>query len=505
MVRRANAPKFGVDVHSLTAASARTIDELSGDELYEAVMARRAELSLSEYVPQAWPVIEPGSRMMSNWHIDLICEYLEAVTAGQITRLLINIPPRHMKTNLVSILWPTWEWIRNPSGRWIFASYAQTLTSKASVERRMILLSDWYQRRWGDRFEMTSDLNLKTEFSNNQRGYMIATSTGGSIMGKGGSRLIADDLHNPEEVESDTERTKTVTYFDRTLSTRLDNKKTDAIIVVAQRLHLTDVCQRCIELGYTHVKIPAVAPQKTTVIFPVSGRTFEREPGDLLWPEREGPKEIAAAKLQLGSYGFSALLQQEPIPAGGGLFKRAWFADKFVDTPPKHAFKIRYWDKAGTQEGGAYTAGVLMAMGLDRRVYILDVIRGQWSALEREATIKATSQLDRNRFQKWYRIFVEQEPGSSGKEAAESTVRNLHGFDVRAERPTGDKVVRARPLSAQCEGGNVYLVRGLWNDAFLDELSVFPMGLFKDQVDAASGAYNKLSKAVIRTGGYAAS
>lgn len=225
--------------------------------LQDALLKVQAEKSLRSYVEQAWPILEPGVPFLPNWHIDYLVEHLEAVTAGQMTRLLITIPPRYMKSLLVSILWPTWEWIRDPSGRWICASYAEALAIKQSVDRRTILQSDWYQGRWGDRVRLASDQNEKREFLNTRRGHMIATSVSGSILGKGGNRIVVDDPHHVGQAESDTQREAALTFFSQTLSTRLDNKNTDAIVVVMQRLHERDLAALCVELGFTHVCLPA--------------------------------------------------------------------------------------------------------------------------------------------------------------------------------------------------------------------------------------------------------
>jgi predicted phage terminase large subunit-like protein len=211
-----------------------------------------------------------------------------------------------------------------------------------------------------------------------------------------------------------------------------------------------------------------------------------RRPGQALWPERFDEVDLARIRATLGSYYFTSLYQQRPAPAEGDIFRRSWFS--VVDAHPATADRVRYWDKAGTEGGGAHTAGVLMSR-VDDLYHIEDVVRGQWSALEREMVIRQTAEADGKSVAVW----VEQEPGSGGKESAEATVRNLAGFIVHAERVTGDKVTRARPFAAQAEAGNVRLVRGGWNAAFLDEAITFPNGKFKDQIDAASGAFNKLA------------
>ena len=299
----------------------------------EALLTRQAEGSLPAFMGQAWPVLEPETQFLPNWHIDLICEYLEAVTAGEITRLVINLPPRYMKSLLVSVLWPIWEWLRAPQTRWLFASYSDSLSTKHSLDRRMVLQSPWYRDRWGDRFQLTSDQNEKTEYRNDRRGVMTATSVGGSATGKGGNRIVVDDPHNPVQAESDRQRQQALDFFLMTLSTRLDDKRKGAIVVIMQRLHTRDLTSVCLDHGYTSLILPAEAEDPTTVTFPRSGRTIIRGVGDLLWPEREGQEDLARQKVALGSYAYAGQYQQRPSPRGGGLFKRSWW--KYYDELPR--------------------------------------------------------------------------------------------------------------------------------------------------------------------------
>lgn len=294
-------------------------------KIQDALLKRKAEQSLRAFVEQAWPILEPDTPFIPNWHIDWLVEHLEAVTAGEMTRVLINVPPRSMKSLLVSVLWPAWEWIRRPGGRWIFASHAEALSTKHSLDRRTLLQSAWYQGRWGDQVQLASDQNVKGEFQNTKRGVMIATSTGGSITGKGGDRIIVDDLHNPQQAESDAQRETALAYFRQTLSTRLDNKRTGAIVVVMQRLHERDLSALCLDLGFVHVCLPAEAETRTDIVFPRSGRTLTRESGELLWPAREGRLELDGQKRLLGSMAYAGQYQQRPVPAGGAIFKREWF------------------------------------------------------------------------------------------------------------------------------------------------------------------------------------
>jgi predicted phage terminase large subunit-like protein len=449
--------------------------------LFEDALNDREEetecLTLGEYVEQAWPIVEPSTEFLPNWHIDAIAEYLEAVTEGQITRLLINMPPRYGKSLLVSVMWPTWEWVANPETRFLFASYSASLSTKHSVDRRTIIQSEWYQERWGTRFRLSGDQNVKTEFQNDCRGVMVATSIGGTATGKGGNRLVIDDPHDPQKAESEVQRESAIRFFDRTLSNRLDDKKRDAIVVVMQRLHESDLSARCLELGYTHLCLPAESEGPTVVAFP-SGREVSRSDGELLWPEREGPAEIVSVKAALGSYAYAGQYQQRPAPAGGGMFKREWFP--IVEASPVAvAARCRFWDMAATSDGD-YTVGVKMARSKEGLFYIEDVTRGRWTPFERDKIILQTAQLDGTSVA----IYVEQEPGSAGKSVTDAMIRMLVGYPVYAERPTGDKQVRATPFAAQCEAGNVRLVKNIGaNHAFIDEHASFPFGKHDDQVD----------------------
>jgi hypothetical protein len=292
--------------------------------LCDEVERRRARRSFRAFVEWAWPILEPQTVFLGNWHIDLICEYLEAVTAGEIRRLVINIPPRYMKSLLVSVLWPCWEWCRRPAERYIFSSYAETLASHHSLTRRRLIRSRAYQRLAPD-VRVTRDQAEKLEFHNTRGGIMVATSTGGSITGKGGTRLIIDDPHNPAQAESDAQRQQALDFFRYTLSTRLDDPKRDAIVVVMQRLHTRDLTAFCVEQGFLALCLPARAPSHTTVTFPRSGRQVVRGLDTPLWPERQGIAELEHQQQVLGLYGFAGQYQQQPVPRDGGMFKTEWW------------------------------------------------------------------------------------------------------------------------------------------------------------------------------------
>jgi predicted phage terminase large subunit-like protein len=453
--------------------------------IQDALLTRLAERSFRAYVEQAWPILEPRRPFLPNWHIDLIVEHLEAVTAGQTTRLLINIPPRYMKSLLVSVLWPSWEWLQDPSRRWIFTSHTETLALKHSLDRRTLLQSPWYQARWGTRVQLAADQNVKGEFYNTARGAMIATSIGGSITGKGGDRIIIDDPHNPTQIDSDLQRDTVLEYVRRTLSTRLDDNKHGAMVVVMQRLHEQDLSASCRDLPYVQVCLPAEAETRTEIRFPRSGHLRIREVGDLLWPARDGRAELDAQRTVLGPAEYAAQYQQQPAPASGGLFKQEWFANAFVDAAPIDARRVRGWDTAGTEGAGDWTCGVKIAEQ-EGRFYVEDVQRRQLGPNGVDALIRVTAEMDGQACAQR----EEKEGGSAGVAVIAARTKTLAGFDYAGVEISGSKVTRCKPFRAQCEAGNVRIVRGVWNADYLHELCGFPTAKHDDQVDASSCAFN---------------
>jgi hypothetical protein len=250
---------------------------------------RLLERSLFHYVNAAWPVIEPSTPFLNNWHIELMTEYLEAVTAGQIRRLIINIPPRYCKSLCVSVLWPTWVWARRSGdklgpddilsgahSRWIFASYADELSAKHSVDRRTILESPWYRSRWGDRVAFTKDQNQKSHYRNSARGAMFSTSmAGAAALGEGGDAIIIDDPHNTREAESEALRKTGIEAFRSALSTRHNDKKRGVIVVIMQRLNELDLSGYLLELGgWEHLLIQGEYEERRTYVFPRARSRF---------------------------------------------------------------------------------------------------------------------------------------------------------------------------------------------------------------------------------------
>lgn len=334
---------------------------------------------------------------------------------------------------------------------------------------------------------MTGDQNQKIYYENVETGFRQACSVA-SMTGHRGDRVTWDDPHNVEGALSKADRTTASRIFKETLPTRVINPELSAIVVVMQRLHEEDVSGIILDgdFGYVHLCLPMEFEVDRRCITSLGFKDPRTEEGELLFPERFPRSVVDRDKKILGSMAVAGQFQQRPAPRSGGFFN--WEEIEIVDAVPRLVKMVRYWDKAGTADGGAYTAGVLMGKGVDGLFYVLDVVRGQWSASQREKVIKATAQIDGVGVYIW----VEQEPGSGGKESAESTVKNLAGFTARSERPTGEKTLRAEPMSVQVEAGNVRLLKDTWNKEYMEEIKTFPVGKYKDQIDASSGAFNKL-------------
>ena len=290
----------------------------------------------------------------------------------------------------------------------------------------------------------------------------------------------ADDPNNAREAESEADRQNVIDWWDGTISTRGVSRGVSQI-VVQQRLHTMDLTGHLMGKGtWDHICLPMryeADRMKTTSLGFQDPRNRD---GDLLWPALFTGDIVERLEKTMGIHHVAGQLQQRPAPRGGGMFKREWF--DVLGYEPQFVRMVRFFDKAGTLGGkGARTAGVLMGRTEKGMFVILDVVKERLGAVEREALIKRMAIVDAQRYDGRVTTYVEQEPGSGGKESAEATVRNLAGFDCRIERVTGAKEVRAEPLAAQASVGNVKLLKGKWNEEFLDEIEVFPVGRLKDQ------------------------
>lgn len=420
------------------------------------------------------PAISPSMRW--DWeHIVHIRKHLERVAAGDIDRLILTVPPRHGKSELTTVRFPTWLLEEDPTRTVIIGAYSQTLANKFSRKARSIA------RR---RIELNAERTAVDDWETAVGGGLRAAGVGAGVTGMGGQYIIIDDpVKNREEANSQTYRDKVWDWYRDDLYTRLE--PSGAIVLIMTRWHEDDLAGRLLADTegdtWTVVNLPALAEEDDPL-----GRSV----GDALCPDRYDVPALQRIQGVLGR-SFSALFQQRPTAAEGEFFQRSWF--EIVGAVPAGSTFCRFWDKAGTANDGDYTAGVLMAKAPDGLFYVVDVVKGQWSSGARERMMRQTAELDRDAYGH-VSIGIEQEPGSGGKDSAAASVRNLAGFSAFVERSTGDKATRAEPFQAQAEVGNVRLVRGAWIPAYLDELTSFPQGSNDDQVDGSSGAFNRLTK-----------
>jgi predicted phage terminase large subunit-like protein len=456
-----------------------------------------AKQSLSNFVPLAWPELEPGREYVASWQVDAVCEHLEAVTYGWVNRLLINVPPGSMKSLLSSVMWPAWEWGPRDMGatRYLATAFNDGPVKRDTRKMRDLVMSPWYAARWPKIKLVRSG---ETSFANSLTGGREGVPFP-SLTSQRGDRLIIDDPHSTTTAESETERKRTVRQFREGAVNRLNDQMKSAIIIIMQRLHEGDISGEVLanEMGYVHLCLPmeyepapykigkhVFDPKRKNEIGFVDPRT---QAGELLNPGRFTAEAVAALKRDMGSYAFTGQYQQRPVPREGGLFKRHWFEGRIVGAAPPGTVWIRHWDMAATRGKGAYTAGVKLGRTPDGRYVVGHVERCQEEGDVVRRLIKAQGELDGYDTT----ISLAQDGGQAGKVQRQEMVAYLAGFTVRVliEASLGDKENRATPFSVQCEAGNVSLVRGDWNEDYLSELCLFPGGKYKDQVDATSGAF----------------
>ena len=445
--------------------------------------------SLANFAKQAWHILEPGTPLKWGWALDAICEHLEAVTDGRITRLLINVPPGSMKSLLTGVVWPAWEWGPRglPQSRFLGTAHAQHLAVRDNMKCRRLIQSEWYQTLWPT--QLTTDQNAKTKFENAKTGFREAMAFT-SMTGSRGDRVILDDPISADNANSEAELENARITFTETLPTRVNNDKS-AIVVIMQRLNERDTAGVILDMGlpYDHLCIPMRYEESNRKPTSIGWTDPRQKDGELMFPERFPEDQVAELERTLGSYGTAGQLQQRPAPRGGGMFKREWF--EIIPAAPANCQWVRGWDLAATDSSeAAWTAGVLMGRTPEGGFVIADVCRIQGASAAVERLLRNTATQDGS----GVRGSIPQDPGQAGKSQVIYLIRQLAGYPYRASPESGDKETRAQPLAAQAEVGNVKLVAGAWNREFLDEISTFPVGKWKDQVDAASRAFNELVK-----------
>lgn len=401
------------------------------------------------------------------------------VVDGEIDRLMIFAPPRHGKSQMTTIRWPAWRLAKSPEMRIVLAAYNQHFCNNFSRAVRRIA---------APYVHFSPEMKQVEHWETEQGGYVKAVGVGAGITGMGADLILIDDpVKSREEANSLAYRDRVWNWYKDDLWTR--QEPGCAIVVIQTRWHEDDLSGRLLAEAeqegedWTVLSLPALSEG--------DGDLLGRPEGQALCPARYDEKWLNRAKSTLHN-SFYALYQQRPRPKEGSFFKREWFKNvvDFRQIPTKWKSLVRYWDKAITEGGGDYTVGSLVGRSHDDYYYLIDIERGKWSLRARNERMELVTRRDRDYFGR-VETWVEEEPGSGGKESAQHSIALLGGFNVRAEKVTGKKEDRAEPFAAQAEAGRVLMVKAGWNLGFLDEACDFPVGKFDDQIDATSGAFNK--------------
>jgi predicted phage terminase large subunit-like protein len=486
------------------------------------------EESLAAFVRMAWHVIEPGSEYIHGWHIDFICEHLEAITfeteledGGFYNRLLINVPPGTMKSLLTNVFWPSWEWgpQNMPHLRYVCTSHSQNLAIRDSTKMRRLIQSDWYQARWGKRVKLTGDQNAKTKFENTATGFREAVAFE-SMTGVRGDRVIIDDPHSVDSAQSDAMRQSTIETFLEAVPSRLNNPSKSAIVVIMQRLHEEDVSGVILDkgLGYDHIMLPMRYDPMRAMPTLLGNEDPRSKDGELLFPKRFPEEVVDRDERVMGPYATAGQFQQAPEPRGGGVIKREWW--KTWDGPsfPPFDYVIASLDCAyttktendpsamtvwGVWSGGDQVAQVTRVpnregdmMASLERTYTQEhprcMLMHAWQdRLELHDLVEKV----RDTMQRYgcEKILIENK--AAGHSVAQE-LRRVYGHDdfyVELVDPKSqDKLARLYSVQHLFSEGLIYAPDRSWADMVITQAAQFPRAKHDDLVDTISMALRHL-------------
>ena len=462
---------------------------------------------MHEFIKGAWNTLEPGRTYYDNWHIEAICEHLEAVSRGELQRLIINIPPRHMKSLTCSVAFPCWTWIHQPNKQFLFASYAQSLSTRDSVKCRRLLGSKWYQDNWGNKFQLTGDQNQKQRFENNHNGHRIATSVGGGLTGEGGDIIVIDDPHNVKQAESELVRQDVLEWWDTAVPSRLNDPRTGAFVIIMQRVHETDLTGHIIKKQaeafedklqtdpeeWTHLCVPAEFERNHphTYFSKLPDTSIPEDPrqeeGELLWLTRFDQKAISNLRNSLGEYASAGQLQQRPAPKGGGIIREKWWRLWEKDANPQMIYVVQSWDTAFSEkETASYSACTTWGVFSYGSRYNIMLLH-RWRDRVNYPTLRKAA---RELFEEFAPDAVLIEKKASGQ----SLIQDLRqmGIPTIPYSPDRDKVARAHAASALLESGLVWYPDRRWAKEVIKHCAVFPAGDGVDIVDTVTQALLRL-------------
>jgi len=434
------------------------------------------------FIHKVFTTLCPGQDYERSWHIEAIAYQLGRVRRGEITRLIINMPPRSLKSISASVAFPAFILGRDPSRRIICVSYSGELAKKHSNDFRAVLEAPWYRSVFPTA-RIGPYKNSETEIELTARGFRLATSVGGTLSGRGGDIIVIDDPLKPDDAPSEIRRTAANQWFTNTLLSRLDDKRTGAIVIVMQRVHMDDLTGFVLSTSdeWEVLNLPAIAEAAEDI--PISATEFHRrKAGDALSPAREPIAVLENLKVQLGSDAFSAQYQQMPVPPGGAMIKRDWI-NRYVELPlqRERSLILQSWDTAS--KGGPendFSVCTTWFISHDRRWYLIDVWRKRVDYPELKAAVRTLASLHAAK-----RVLVED--AGAGISLVQELLGEVNG--ILAIKPDRDKITRMSVVSAKFESGLVFLPeRASWLADFEAELFAFPGSRHDDQCDSVSQA-----------------
>lgn len=451
-----------------------------GREAKLSLLSRLVANDLTAFIRRTFETVATGNNLKFNWHIQAIAHKLERVRRGETKRLIILMPPRSLKSTIVSVAFPAFLLGQDPTRKIICVSYADGLSSKLHNDCRAVMRSRWFGRAF-PATRISREKDTEAEFMTTQRGGRFATTITGTLLGRGGSLLIIDDPQKPDSGASEAERRRVINWFNSTAATRLDNKVDDAIIVVMQRLHIDDLAGMLLQHGgWDVLELQAIAETEQDI--PIGpGQIFHRAVGDVLHPDYEPESILMQMKAQMGTPLFSALYQQRPIPLEGNLIKRKWLR-MYEVVPPQNAndLLVISWDTANkASELANHSVGTVWLVRGDI-CYLLDLVRGRWNFPELKSAVLALKA-------RW--------PGAANliedKGSGTSLIQELRavGIPVIAINPEADKITRLYTVGHMFEAGAVHFPKHApWLNELMQELLGFPHFRSDDQVDSISQA-----------------
>nr|WP_237487455.1 phage terminase large subunit [Parapontixanthobacter aurantiacus] len=429
--------------------------------------------------------IEPGTEYEENWHIQAIADRLKAVEEGACKRLIINLPPRHMKTIIVSIAFAAWILGHDPTRRIICVTYSHDVAKAQASQFARIVRSPWFQRSFPKCQGVAH--NRLTEWQTTEGGYRLATSVEGSVLGRGGDYILLDDPNKGQEIFSEVERKKVQASWDNVISTRLNHPKKSVIICVMQRLHEEDLAGHMMtQEQYEHLVIPAIAPENERWCL-ASGDVHRRKKGQVIQPSRMGLEELDRQKGIMGGLAFSAQYQQSPVPDDGVVIRRQWLR-YYEEEPAEYERTLVSWDTASTLgENSDWSVGTVWGLN-QAHVYLIDVIRVKEESPELIKLVEET-----------HRQFAADltivEDGDLGRAVVQSLRRTSKFCKPKVYKPRYDKIARMQSRAVMFETGQVLLPREAdWLAVYQHELLGFPNTRHDDQVDSTSMALDDFQR-----------